>query len=673
MQKRFQIKWSLRINPYGKTYTVRVKKEGQKVTCYLDGEQILETNLKNYASQLVYTSANIDDDANMLYVKLVNPQSTAAETTLSFTNGRAVSGLAEVLSSPNGTDENTLGNPYYITPKNQNLSVESDGKIIFNCAPYSVNVLRLNVADVEAPVVEPLPEARLSYTFSEGNAKDDSGNYTGTLRGKASIVQMEDGNYVLATGQQGEQSYMDIPVAAVRNALTDATDFTISLDLLPRAANNTNNYCWAFEFANGTSQYIGLICAGGNGNWYYQAKGNSTTSTVDSWAGLRLSEWHNLTYTQKDGVGRMYVDGQLRNTKNVNANPSEFLSKITSASIGHSPFSADAIMENTLFDNLLIFDRALSETQVRDIASRAVAMPIDHAFDNLEDLQDLETLVKEVKNYYKDTDDTDLSNAYSAASRALSSTSLSVKRQRYQKLVEAVNNYQQQELDKAQRGQPANLTFLITNSSFTRYNIGWQGIYIPTSGNYAGYANETAEQFSRPFDLWQEISDLPEGTYTLTCNAFYRAGDNTTGYAAWQASDPTTQYAQLYLGEASTPLVNLYSSEQYTYEPYNYPDNLTAASKAFNTDGQYGENSVTYTLEASQPLRLGIRKPLTVAADWVAYDHFQLHYEGTATGISGVQSENYDVQGVIYDLSGRRVKNPSRGIYIRDGRKVLIR
>jgi hypothetical protein len=32
-----------------------------------------------------------------------------------------------------------------------------------------------------------------------------------------------------------------------------------------------------------------------------------------------------------------------------------------------------------------------------------------------------------------------------------------------------------------------------------------------------------------------------------------------------------------------------------------------------------------------------------------------------------------DGQRVIYDLSGRRVTNPTRGIYIVDGRKVVIK
>ena len=42
------------------------------------------------------------------------------------------------------------------------------------------------------------------------------------------------------------------------------------------------------------------------------------------------------------------------------------------------------------------------------------------------------------------------------------------------------------------------------------------------------------------------------------------------------------------------------------------------------------------------------------------------------SGIDGVQTKSLAGQRVIYDLSGRRVTNPSRGIYIVDGRKVVI-
>ena len=42
------------------------------------------------------------------------------------------------------------------------------------------------------------------------------------------------------------------------------------------------------------------------------------------------------------------------------------------------------------------------------------------------------------------------------------------------------------------------------------------------------------------------------------------------------------------------------------------------------------------------------------------------------SGIDGVQTKSFAGQRVIYDLSGRRVTNPSRGIYIVDGRMVVI-
>ncbi len=659
-----------------KMYTIRVRKEGQRVRCYLDGELIIDTQLKDYAGRQVFASANIDDEAGIFYVKLVNPNPIAAPVTLSFKNGRSLSGEAEVLTAPNGTDENNIWNPFYITPKTQNVTVESDGTVSFNVAAYSVNVLRLRVPDVGEPVVEPLPAPRLRYSFDGGTTFDDSGNYKGQLQGKAAIVQQADGNYVLSTGLQGESSYMNIPVEAVQNALAGATDYTISLNVLQRIENNTNSYSWAFDVNNGTGQYFGLINAGGNSNWYCELQSGSAKSTVDSWSCLRIGEWHNITYTQQGMTARLYVDGQLRNTKTVDTGLISFVNSLKTASIGHSPFGADPIMEHALFDDLQIFDTALSEMQVRNIAAQATAMTDDGRFDGIADMQDFANLVKEVKNYYKDADDEDLTQAYNAASRAISSGTQATKQKRYEQLVAAVDAYQQGQLDLALSGLPANLTFLITNSSFTRYNVGWQGLDVPAYGStYTGYVNEATEMFSRGFDIWQELPDMPAGVYELTASAFYRAGAIEAAYNAWKSDDPTTRYAELYLGEASEPIVSLYSCPDYTYDPYNYPDNLTAAAKALGTSGQYDANSVTYTLEtAGQPLRIGLRKLKTVPADWVAYDHFQLHYKGSATGIANVTPNvQTPAKGIIYNLAGQRVVKPTRGIYIIDGKKVMVK
>lgn len=669
----------------GQEYTIRVQKEGQRVRCYLNGTQIIDTNLREYANRLIFTSANLDQQSGVFYVKLVNPHAVATPVRLSFQNGRALSGEAEVLSSNNGTDENTLTNPFAITPHSQAVSVEADGSVNFKAAAYSVNVLRLKVTDVAEPVADPLPAPRLRFSFDSGTPADDSGKWTGTLFGKAAIEQQSDGNYVLSTGQLGENSYMSLPVKAVQDALAGATDYTISMNVLQRIGNNTGKFSWALELSNGTGQYFGIINSGSNNNWYCELKNSSSTSNISSWSCLQIGEWHNITCTQTDHTFRLYVDGQLRRTQSVNVSLPELVGKLKAARIAHSPFSGDAVMEHALFDDFQIFDCALSDLQVQDIAARATAMHDDAQFQGIALQQDLQNLVNEVKNYYKDANNSALTQAYNAAARVVSSGTTATRRQRYQQLLSAVTGYQEEQLQLARSGQPADLTFLIRNSSFTRYNVGWQGADIPAvrtgtdiTTTFAGYNSETAEQFSRPFDIWQELTDLPAGYYQLSANAFYRAGAIEPAYAAWQKHDASINYAQLYLGEASTPLQNLYSSQDYTYNPYRYPDDLSSASKAFNNN-RY-TNSVIYIVPSGQKsLRLGIRKQQTVDADWVAYDHFQLRYLGDGTGVHTLPSTQNPGPSPVYDLTGRRLPGVSAqdlhnlpaGIYIIGGKKYI--
>ena len=279
-----------------------------------------------------------------------------------------------------------------------------------------------------------------------------------------------------------------------------------------------------------------------------------------------------------------------------------------------------------------------------------------------------------------------LTQAYNAASRVVDSGTTATRRQRYQQLLRAVDDYQAAQLQLARSGQSANLTFLIQNSSFTRYNVGWQGVDIPAvrtgtdiTTTYVGYNSETAEQFSRSFDIWQELADMPAGYYQLSAKAFYRAGAIEPAYTAWQKQDSSIDNAQLYLGNASVPLQNLYSCEDYTYSPYRYPDDLASASKAFSNNDRY-HNSVIFFLPSEQhSLRLGIRKLQTVDADWVAYDDFQLRFLGDDTGVQGLHSSILSGRTTVYDLMGRRLRivnahnlqNLPAGIYIIGGKKYI--
>ncbi|WP_255563884.1 hypothetical protein [Prevotella sp. Rep29] len=45
----------------------------------------------------------------------------------------------------------------------------------------------------------------------------------------------------------------------------------------------------------------------------------------------------------------------------------------------------------------------------------------------------------------------------------------------------------------------------------------------------------------------------------------------------------------------------------------------------------------------------------------------------TSTGISGIKTADDSANGIYYDLQGRRVEKPTKGIYIVNGKKVVLK
>jgi hypothetical protein len=45
----------------------------------------------------------------------------------------------------------------------------------------------------------------------------------------------------------------------------------------------------------------------------------------------------------------------------------------------------------------------------------------------------------------------------------------------------------------------------------------------------------------------------------------------------------------------------------------------------------------------------------------------------TATGIVGVKADDFTKDGVVYDLNGVRVMNPTKGLYIKNGKKYIVK
>lgn len=213
------------------------------------------------------------------------------------------------------------------------------------------------------------------------------------------------------------------------------------------------------------------------------------------------------------------------------------------------------------------------------------------------------------------------------------------------------------------------ITDRLVNPDFTDGQTGWTGTFTNVTGTVAEFFNST-------FNSYQTLTNMPAGEYKLCVDGFYRYGsiehaytNRTNGTEKLNArlfitTDRTTTYTQF---------MSLYDeSAPFTYEPdYTYPDNMTGANLAFNFKNAYKGNEVRKINETEGgTIRIGFVKSLSVANDWTCFDNVRLYYrpmEKTAIGGIEVDEDEYG-DGDVYDLTGRKIANPAKGIYIKGGK-----
>lgn len=359
----------------GRTYHIKIHVSDTHIRCYLDNVLIHDFNLP--MQRKIYVSSNIDDEAGILYLKLVNPNATPQTATINLANATITDGSSViVLSGNDGMDENSLENPDRVTPKESALDGISGQQFTYEVPAYSLHILRLKVDNVQlAPEKEAaeLPEALVQYSFGGSTPADDSGQFTGKLQGNAAIVEMNDGNKALFTGTAMPQSgYLDLGTDLARQVLSELTgDYSVSVDLLLPETGSLNQYCWAYSFANGTDQYLGMVNTSGNTNWYYTIKDIEGSTNVAALNGLSYGTWHNLLYVQNGNMGQLYVNGQLTGENDVRQRPADIAQSITEATLGRSPFAEDALMSGVFFDNFRIYGEALQPEQAQTLYAQA--------------------------------------------------------------------------------------------------------------------------------------------------------------------------------------------------------------------------------------------------------------------------------------------------------------
>lgn len=237
----------------------------------------------------------------------------------------------------------------------------------------------------------------------------------------------------------------------------------------------------------------------------------------------------------------------------------------------------------------------------------------------------------------------------------------------------------------------------VQNHNFTE----WQGKQPGTGGGQPANCGEVWN--SGAFEMHQDLTGLPEGTYVLSCQGYLRhGGGGENSYKILTGSANQEVYA--YLGATSdvdTCSVELCNIAKYamtqeicdslgitgdisTFNDVNgvkisTPEQLATADKMFKAG--YYNNSVTVKVGADGVLRISIEKIGAVGQDWVVVDNFSLMYLGKNSSAESSEDQKTAIddiaapaQKAIYTITGLRVNKMAKpGLYIINGHKVLVK
>lgn len=177
---------------------------------------------------------------------------------------------------------------------------------------------------------------------------------------------------------------------------------------------------------------------------------------------------------------------------------------------------------------------------------------------------------------------------------------------------------------------------LLKNPSFET-TTGWNntGVSINTT-------HTNAEAYQGTFNLYQDLTDIPEGVYEITVQAMQRV-DNNDNASKLYPKDVDEMTAYLYGNDITAKFASPYSygmAEQkvtsgnadYAFQNKYIPNSMGGFAAACAESNEAYLTKV-YALVTDGTLRVGVKeeaRPAGHSGDWSIFDNFKITYRGTS-------------------------------------------
>lgn len=177
---------------------------------------------------------------------------------------------------------------------------------------------------------------------------------------------------------------------------------------------------------------------------------------------------------------------------------------------------------------------------------------------------------------------------------------------------------------------------LLTNPTFESAT-GWSNTGAAINTTY-----QNAESYQGTFNLYQDITNIPDGVYEITVQAMHRV-DNNDNASQLYPNDVNEITAYLYGNDITAKFASPYSygmSEQkvtsgnadYAYNGKYIPNSMEGFSYACEDESAY--LTKVYALVTDGTLRVGVKeeaRPAGHSGDWAIWDNFRITYKGTGS------------------------------------------
>lgn len=180
---------------------------------------------------------------------------------------------------------------------------------------------------------------------------------------------------------------------------------------------------------------------------------------------------------------------------------------------------------------------------------------------------------------------------------------------------------------------------LLTNPTFESAT-GWNNTGAAINTTY-----QNAESYQGTFNLYQDITNIPDGVYEITVQAMHRV-DNNDNASKLYPNDVNEITACLYGNDITAKFASPYSygmSEQkvtsgnadYAFNGMYIPNSMEGFAAACAESNEAYLTKV-YALVTDGTLRVGVKeeaRPAGHSSDWAIFDNFKITYRGTSEAV----------------------------------------